>query len=439
MNTAIIPPHTPGANPPPPVSVGYGALTCAALAITIGALSGSLSALFLWSLDQVTAVRFAFPQLAFLLPAAGILTVWVYQRWGRDAGRGNDLLLESIRLQKGVVPVRMTPLIFAGSVLSHLVGASTGREGAAVQMGGGVASLLLRFARLPESYIRPLLVAGVAAGFSSVFGTPLAGALFAVEAPTPRRPLLRMLPLALLASFAGDFVCKAWGAKHAVYAVPPIVWKDFLSLKMLGALLVAALIFGWAGQLFVRLHHGIRTCFTSLFAPWWLPPVIGGVLLIAASQTHWLVDYLGLGTWSTRAEAVTLASAFTHGGAYDLSWLGKLVLTATSLGSGFKGGEVTPLFFVGATLGNALASHLHLAPSLFAALGFVSVFAGAAHAPLTGALVAAEIFGPGFTPLFLPVCWIAHLACGKSGIYSGQYKDGPSSTPKKEPQEEPQK
>ena len=357
--------------------------------------------------------------------------VWVYKRWGCEAGRGNDLILERIRLQTGAIPARITPLIFAGSFLSHLFGASTGREGAAVQMGGGLAALLLRLTRLPQPFIRPLLLAGVAAGFSSIFGTPLAGALFAIEAPTPRRPLLQMLPLALIASFSGDFVCRAWGAKHAFYAVPPIVWSDLSSLKILGAVLVAAVCFGGAGHLFVRLHDGIRAGFTRLAAPWWLPPLLGGVLLTAAAQAPSLVDYLGLGTWSTRPEAVTLASAFTPGGATDISWISKISLTALSLGSGFKGGEVTPLFFVGATLGNSLANHLNLAPQLFAALGFVSVFAGAAHTPLTGTLLAAEIFGPSFAPLFLPVCWIAHRVCGSVGIYCGQRGAVTSESPQK--------
>jgi H+/Cl- antiporter ClcA len=354
------------------------------------------------------------------------MMAWCYNRWGKEAGRGNDLILERIRLQNGKVPPQMTPLIFGGSVLSHLVGASTGREGAAVQMGGGVAALLLQLTKLPPSYSRALLVAGVAAGFSSIFGTPLAGAVFAVEAAAPAQPLYRMLPIALTASFAGDFVCRAWGAKHAVYPIPESWGPALFTLKTLGALLLAGFIFGWAGRLFVSLHHGIRALYTRLSPHWWVPPLSGGLLLIGASQVPFFQDFLGLGTWSMRPEAVTIASAFAPGGATDFSWLLKLSLTALSLGAGFKGGEVTPLFFVGATLGNVVASHLHLDPSLFAALGFVSVFAGAAHTPLTGTLVAAELFGLSVVPLFAPVCWIAHRACGNAGIYSGQFPVAPS-------------
>jgi H+/Cl- antiporter ClcA len=131
-------------------------------------------------------------------------------------------------------------------------------------------------------------------------------------------------------------------------------------------------------------------------------------------------SYLGLGAWSNQPEAVTLMSAFAPSGATDLSWFHKLWLTALSLTSGFKGGEVTPLFFVGATLGNALATHLHLATPLFAALGFVAVFTGASHTPWTGIVLAAELFGVGFVPIFAPVCWIAHRACGSYSVYRGQ-------------------
>ncbi len=435
MNTASTPPLTPAADHTPPHGALRYAGTCTGLALVIGMASGSLSALFLWSLDAVTSLRFAHPALIFLLPLTGVFIVWCYKRWGSEANRGNNLILERIRLQNGTVPTRMTPLIFGGSVLSHLVGASTGREGAAVQMGGSVAALLVRVTQVPQQYIRPLLVAGVAAGFSSIFGTPLAGALFAVESPTPQRPLFHLLPVAMLSSFCAHLTCLAWGAHHAVYKIAPMEWAHLFNFKMLGALALASLLFGWAGHGFLRLQQAIRTLYTHLSPPWWLPPIIGGGLLIIASQMPSLQDSLGLGTWSTRPEAVTLASAFAPEGANELSWLSKLTLTAVSLGSGFKGGEVTPLFFMGATLGNTLATVLHLAPSLFAALGFVAVFAAAAHTPLTGILVAGELFGFAFTPLFAPVCWIAHLACGRVGLFSNQFSkgagEGPFATPQK--------
>ncbi len=397
--------------------------TAAGLALLVGTLSGSLSALFLWSLDRTTALRFAHPQLLLALPLVGVLSVGFYRKFGGEATRGNCLILERIRLRNGPVPTRMVSLIFTTSALSHLVGASVGREGAAVQMGAGLAAAVLRVLRLPRAYVRPLLVAGVAAGFASIFGTPLAGAIFAVEAPTPKRPYWSKLPVALLAAYTGDFVCRAWGAHHTAYAVNVPALAAFLDARLCCGLLLAALLFGWTGQLFVRLHLGIKTGYQKLSRYWWLPPVLGGLLLLALSHLPSMDSYLGLGTWSPCPEAVTITSAFTPGGASNFSWLDKLGFTALSLGSGFKGGEVTPLFFTGATLGNAIAANLGLSTSFFAALGFVAVFSGAAHTPLTGVFMALELFGITACPVFAPVCWIAHWACGNHGLYAGQDRD----------------
>ena len=214
------------------------------LALGIGALSGTSSALFLWSLDAATALRLTHPETVFLLPVAGVLMVRVYERWGSNATKGNRLILDCIRMQSGHVPARMALLIFATSVLSHLVGASTGREGAAVQMGGGLASLLLRLGRLPQSYTRSALVAGVAGGFSSIFGTPLAGAMFSLEAPGKFGPPFTQIPVALIAAFTGNFVCQKWGATHASYLIPALHWTELLSLKTLSAVLFASVLFG---------------------------------------------------------------------------------------------------------------------------------------------------------------------------------------------------
>ncbi len=393
------------------------------LTLGVGSLSGSLSALFLWSLDRACSIRLANPQLLPLLPLAGIFTVWCYHSFGRDAARGNNLILERLLHDNGRVPARIVPLIFCGSFLSHLFGASTGREGAAVQMGAGAASLLHRVLRLPQQqYQRPLLVAGIAAGFASIFGTPFAGAIFALEMPSPGRLRVRHLPEALLAAFTADIACRAWGAVHPSLPFELPTLPQLLTPNLGGGILLCGLLFGWMALLFIRTLEAIQTLYRAVKPPWWLPPLAGGLLICALSQIPGSDSYLGLGTWNTRPDAVTIPSAFLQGGASDFSWLSKLGLTALSLGSGFKGGEVTPLFFMGATLGNFLAGQLHQAPSLFAALGFVAAFAGAAHTPVTGVIIAAEVFGITAAPLFIPACWLAHFACGRAGLYHGQQR-----------------
>jgi len=391
-----------------------GLVPCVAIA------SGSLSAAFLRGLDYVTALRFHYPNLIYGLPIVGVCMVAAYRRFGGMAHRGNDLLLERIRLQNGPAEARMAPLIFFSTLLSHLCGASTGREGAAVQMGGGIATLLIRVTQIPASSQQALLVAGVSAGFASIFGTPLAGAMFALEVATPRRPMWRHLPLALGSAFLADWTARVWGITHVAYTIPTPDWQQLSQLPVLESLAVAALAFGMAGKMFVRMHHGILAWQEKRQFLWWLPPFLGGSLLVALSQLPGMNDYFGLGTWSLNSAAVTLSGAFSEHGATTWSWLAKLTITALSLGTGFKGGEVTPLFFTGATLGNALAGPLSLPVPLCAGLGFVAVFTGAAHTPLTGALLAAELFGWSFFPLFLATCWLAHWTCGRAGLYASQ-------------------
>ncbi len=369
---------------------------------------------------MATALRFNTPWLLFALPLAGVCMVALYRKFGGLANRGNDLLWERIRLQNGPVPVRMTPLIFGSTLLSHLCGASTGREGAAVQIGGGTAALAARIGNFPPTRQRTLLVTGVAAGFASIFGTPLAGAIFAIEVSTPKNLLWRELPWAIACAYLADWTAKMWGATHATYAFSAPDWTQFRQPASLIGLCASGFAFGIVGKLFVTLHHGIRNRFEKWNFPWWTPPFLGGCILLMFSQLTNTGDYLGLGTWSNRLGAVTIQSAFTESGAQTWSWLAKITTTALSLGSGYKGGEVTPLFFTGATFGNTLAVPLGLPVSLCAALGFVTVFAGAAHTPLTGAFLGAELFGWEQFPLFLGVSWLARLACGKAGIYSTQ-------------------
>ncbi|MBI3564308.1 MAG: chloride channel protein [Elusimicrobia bacterium] len=362
------------------------------LAALIAVPVGSASALFLWALERATAARAAAPWLLYGLPACGAVIGAVYHRWGRSVEGGNNLIVECIHDAGAPVPRRLTPLILLSTVATHLFGGSAGREGTAVQMGGGLASAVARGLGLSSADSKVALTAGVAAGFGAVFGTPLAGAVFAMEVLVVGAMRYEALVPCLVASVLSDLVCRAWGIRHTAYAVAPLAGAE-LGAVLLAKAALAGAAFGVVGLLFAEGLHGLTAAWKRLVPSPWLRPVTGGVAVIVLARLAGTTDFLGLGVSSADPAAVTIVSAFRAGGAGAWSWAAKLLFTVTTLAAGFKGGEVTPLFYIGATLGNALSRALSAPTDLFAALGFVAVFAGAANTPLACTVMGVELFG----------------------------------------------
>lgn len=398
-------------------------LTGSLLAIPAGVAAGSASAFFLWALDRVTQLHWAHPWLLWTLPLTGIAVGWLYHCAGRGSEKGNNLLLDAVHNPCLRVPARMAPFVLLGTLATHLSGGSAGREGTAVQMGGSLADSLARLLRAGPGHQRTLLLCGIAAGFGAVFGTPLAGAVFALEVLVRGRVEWRTLLPVTVASFTGDAVCTAWGAEHTHYALAasfPEVSGFFPGTLLLGKAALAAAGFGLAAWLFCLLSRRLQRAFVWLvpYAP--LRPALGAGVVIALVFLTASRDYLGLGVMPPPGGHVSIVRAFEPGGADPLSWFWKTLFTTVTLSSGFKGGEVTPLFFVGATLGNSLAALLHAPVPLFAAFGFIAVFGAAAKTPLACAIMGLEIFGWSWGLHFLLVCWIATRVSGQAGIYQAQ-------------------
>lgn len=423
-------------------------LKWSALVIPPAILAGSASALFLWSLDHVTSLRWGHAWLLFLLPLGGLLVGLLYHWFGRAAEGGNNLIMDEIHEPGGGVPTRMAPLVLFGTLITHLFGGSAGREGTAVQMGGAISSWFGRVFHIEAPNMRVLLMSGVAAGFGSVFGTPLTGAIFAMEVLTVGRIQYEALIPVLIASVVGDLTCSAWGIKHAVYHIQFIDTNAasgllHLDLWLLGKVVIVGMIFGLASLLFSEITHGLQKPFKKYikFAP--LRPVIGGVLVIAGVYALGSRDYLGIGVSNPDGGVVTILSAFQPDGAHTWSWLWKILFTCVTLSSGFKGGEVTPLFFIGATLGNTLAWIFNAPVDLFAGLGFIAVFAGSTNTPLACTVMGIELFGAQNTVYFATACFIAYYFSGHSGIYLSQRlgvpkrhgNDMPSDIPLREARE----
>ena len=380
-----------------------------ALAALVAALAGSASALFLLALDWATRTREANRWLMWGLPVAGFCVGWLYLKFGQHVQAGSDLLIDEIHDPKKVVPLRMAPFVLGSTVISHLFGASVGREGTAVQMGGALADQLTHLFKLNAIDRRMVLMAGISAGFASVFGTPLAGAVFALEVLALGRMRLDALLPCLAAAVMADQVGLWWGVQHTHYmagAMPDITaW-------LLVAMVLAGVVFGLTGKLFAECTHALSAWMAQriTYAP--LRPLLGGAVIATVVMWGNYDRYIGLGI-AVMVEAFAQPLAPTD-------FLGKMIFTIASLGSGFKGGEVTPLFYIGATLGNALAPLLDVPFPLLAAVGFVAVFAGAANTPIASTLMAMELFGAQIGVFAALACVTSYICSGHSGIYRAQ-------------------
>ena len=379
------------------------------MACAAAVLAGSASAFFLLALEWATNTREASPWLIGFLPLAGFVVGWAYQRVGKSVEAGNNLIIDEIHDPRKIIPRRMVPLVLIGTVVSHLFGASVGREGTAVQMGGALADQLTHVFRLRADDRRILLMAGMSGGFAAVFGTPLASALFGLEVLAIGRMRYDALFPCVIAAIVADQVCLAWGVHHTHYVVDHVC---ALTLLPVLGVIAAGIVFGLVGLLFATATHHLGGWMKRRIAYAPLRPLLGGAVIALSVSVLPAWRYIGLGI-------PTIVEAFQHPVA-PWDFAGKFAYTVASLASGFKGGEVTPLFYIGATLGNALAPLLHLPVGMLAGLGFVAVFAGAANVPLACTVMAIELFGPSIAPFALIACVVSYLFSGHAGIYHAQ-------------------
>ncbi|SMO45575.1 H+/Cl-antiporter ClcA [Flavobacterium resistens] len=391
------------------ISISKWIIICA----LIGIFSGSASAFFLVSLEWVTQFRIAHDWIIWLLPIGGLLVGLSYYYFGESVVKGNNLLLEEYENPQKTIPFKMAPLVLLGTLLTHLFGGSAGREGTAVQMGGAIADQFTRFFKLDNSERKILIILGISAGFASVFGTPLAGAIFALEVLYFSKINFKSILLSFLVAYAAYFTVEFWEIKHTHYSIPIV---PELNSSNLFYTIVLGLLSGLAALLFARSTHFWSSLFSKNVKYPPLRPFIGGVILAIVIAGLGFTKFSGLGV------PVIVDSFSNPNNWYD--FLLKILFTGFTLGAGFKGGEVTPLFFVGATLGSALSIVIPMPIALLAGIGFVAVFSGATHTPIACTIMGMELFGiqPG---IFIAIgCTIAYFSSGSVGIYKSQIVKG---------------
>jgi H+/Cl- antiporter ClcA len=380
------------------------------LGVAVGVASGVASAIFLLLLDRATSFRERHELLVYALPFAGIAVGLVYERWGTPLAGGNDLVIDTIHDDRAQLPLRMAPMVLLGTVLTHLFGGSAGREGTAVQMGASLADAIAHRFAVTKELRRLAVAAGIAGGFGSVFGTPIAGAVFGLEVLVIGRIEVRALVPALVASAVGDWVTRHLGVVHTAYPRVPYVE---LGVVVLGKLALMGVAMALATVAFVELTHRLKALLAARLPRLPLRMFVGGCAIVAMWSVLGSNDYLGLGV-------PTIVRAFGDRDLPSYAFAAKIVFTAVTLASGFLGGEVTPLFFVGATLGSVLARALGLPIELGAGVGLAAVFGAAANTPIALSIMAVELLGASLMPHVLIVTLIAFVLSGHRGIYPSQ-------------------
>jgi H+/Cl- antiporter ClcA len=378
----------------------------------VGIMAGLTATLFLYLLNIATHFRENHPSIIWALPLAGLLIGWGYHRHGQDVATGNNLILDEIHEPKNTVPVKMAPLILFSTLVTHLFGGSAGREGTAVQMSASLADQLPRFFPISNDDRKFFLIAGAGAGFGAAIGAPIAGIFFGMEMIRIGRLKIVALLECIVASAVADGVTEVLRAPHSFYAHYE---GPALNLMALFYCVLASVLFAIATRLFIACTHGVETLQKRWVKNPIFRPFFAGIILVLLYEFLYLERYSGLGI-----EVIQDSFKVVHPWADPLF---KLILTAITIGSGFKGGEFIPLVFIGATLGSAFSM---IDPSflvILSAVGFAAVFGAAANTPIACSLMAIEIFGIAIAPYAILTCFLTYFLSGKITIYASQLKD----------------
>ncbi|MDM8245259.1 chloride channel protein [Collinsella tanakaei] len=379
-----------------------------ALTLVVSVLMGAAAWAFLTSLNLVTAAREAHVWLFALLPVVSVATAWVYRNHGLRAARGNNLVIDSSETGTPI-HARMAVLTFVCSVATHLAGGSAGREGTAVQIGGTIASNVAGIFHLGGRDRQDLMLAGISAAFGGVFGTPLAGAFFGMEMCTIGKLNYSAGLYCLVASFTGDLVARGLGIAHTRNVIESVPAMEPATVALAVA---AAVAFGLVARFFSLAIRTVKRFYAARFTNYLVAAVVGSLVLLAV--------YVGLGAYAYGGLSEWLVGAGFEGKTGPVDVIMKLACTALTLGAGYQGGEVTPLFGIGAALGGWFGQLAGVEPSFMAALGMIGVFGAALNVPVTTIMLSIDMFGGQAAGYFVIVAFISYLVAGHRGVYPAQ-------------------
>ncbi|MDA7025126.1 chloride channel protein [Bacillus sp. CLL-7-23] len=391
----------------------------------IGGIVGSTTAFLLEANDDLGHIREKNGWLIFLLPLSGLVLGYIYMKYGKvvldntlhNTAQLNNLVIDAVNGEKKV-PQRMGPIVYLGTFITVFFGGSTGREGAAVQMGGSVAQTIINLFRIGLLDTNILMMSGISAGFGAAFGTPITGAVFGMEMSALGKLKFEALVPCLVASFTGHYITEAaWGVKHEQFIIQTLPELSFITFVKI---LLVSVLFSLLSITYCQLRHGIETITEKMFKKnHMIRAFVGGFIIVCLYLLVGSQDYNGRGL-------PMLEQAFKEE-VPPFAFFAKLIFTAITLGTGFVGGEAIPLFFMGATLGNTLHSIADLPISFLAALGLIATFCGGANTPITAFLLAMEMFDGKGLEYFFIASLVSYIFSGHHGLWPSQKMYEPKS------------
>ena len=378
-------------------------------AIISGVVAGGAGTLFYFGMTLVTLIRTKHPWLIFLLPFGGLVIVGCYRLLHDEHDTGTNLVISAIHSDDNL-PLKMAPLIFISTLITHLFGGSAGREGAALQLGGSIGNQLGSWFRLDEEDRHVMVMCGMSAAFSAVFGTPMAAAVFALEVVSVGVMYYTALMPCMIASLVASGFAAGMGVTPETFHVVDIPKLTIETGLKMGAIAVGCAVIS---IVFCMVLNGVAGVYGRWFKNPYVRVVVGSCLVIGITLLLGTSDYMGAG-------AELIEKAVEEGQARPLDFFWKLVLTALTMRAGFRGGEIVPSFCIGATLGCVMGNWLGFSPSICAACGMTAVFCGVTNCPITSILIAFEMFGFKGVPFYLIAVSISYAASGYYGLYKDQ-------------------